>query len=147
MINGFMEKAIEQAKIALNNGEVPVGAVIVKNKKIISMAYNTMESDKIPTAHAEITAINNACKAVNNWRLDGCSLYVTLEPCIMCTGAIINSRIDKVYFGSYDRENGAFCTANVFNKINLPEYYGGIMEEECDKILNSFFSEIRKRSR
>ena len=146
MENEYMKSAIEQAKAALSSGEVPVGAVIVKDKKIIAKSYNMRETKNLATAHAEISAIEEACEVLNNWRLDGCSLYVTLEPCIMCTGAIINSRIDKVYFGSYDRENGAFCTANIFNKITLPEYYGGIMEEECDKILNSFFSEIRKRS-
>ena len=141
-----MKEAIKEAKKALLKGEVPVGAIIVKDKKIISYAHNMRETNNISTAHAEILAIEESCRILNNWRLEGCSLYVTLEPCIMCTGAIINSRIDKVYFGSYDRENGAFCTAVSFDKIPLPEYYGGIMEKECDEILNSFFENIRKRS-
>lgn len=139
----FMEVAINEA---LNSvGEIPVGAVIVKDGQIIASACNQREKDSDITSHAEIVAIRKASKFLNNWRLDGCELYVTLEPCPMCGWAILQSRISKVYFGSYDINYGSFTS-----KIDLRELanskiqvYGGIMEDVCDEILKNFFSTLR----
>ena len=139
----FMETAIELAKQV--EKDVPVSAVIVKNGEIIAFAQNERELDNDVTSHAEILAIRKAEKVLNNWRLDDCEMYVTLEPCPMCAWAILQSRIKTVYFGSFDKNYGAFGSA-----IDLREHansklkvYGGIMEEECDKILEEFFKKIR----
>lgn len=139
----FMEKAIELAKQV--EKDVPVSAVIVRNGEIIAFAQNERELDNDVTSHAEILAIRKAEKVLNNWRLDDCEMYVTLEPCPMCAWAILQSRIKTVYFGSFDKNYGAFGSA-----IDLREHansklkvYGGIMEEECDKILEEFFKKIR----
>lgn len=139
----FMQKAIEQAN--LTKKDVPIGAVIVKNGEIISVAHNKKESDNDITSHAEIVAIRKAEKLLNNWRLDDCDMYVTLEPCPMCAWAILQSRIKTLYFGSFDKNYGAFSS-----KIDLREIsnhkinvYGGILEDECDKILVEFFKKIR----
>ena len=139
----FMHRAIELAKQAV--GEVAVGAVIVKNNQIIAQACNKKEALNDVTAHAEILAIRAAEKVLNNWRLEDCDLYVTLEPCPMCATAIINSRIKNVYFGSYDLNYGALGSKidlrEIYNsKLNV---YGGIMEEECDKVLKECFEELR----
>lgn len=140
----FMKLAIEEAKNA--NGDIPVGAVLVKDGKIIASAFNTREKDNDITSHAEIIAIRKAEKLFKNWRLDGCELYVTLEPCPMCGWAILQSRIKSVYFGSYDANYGAFSskidlrTLLPGSKLNI---YGGIMETECDTLLNKFFKNIR----
>jgi len=139
----FMHRAIELAKQAV--GEVAVGAVIVKNNQIIAQACNKKEALNDVTAHAEILAIREAEKVLNNWRLEDCDLYVTLEPCPMCATAIINSRIKNVYFGSYDLNYGALGSKidlrGIYNsKLNV---YGGIMEEECDKVLKECFEELR----
>jgi len=142
----FMQRAIELAKIAANNNEVPVGAVIVKNGQIIAEGINMRESKQNALSHAEIEAINNACKKLNSWRLDDCEMYVTLEPCPMCTGAIINSRIKILVFGAYDKRAGSIDSV-----INLcdypynhkPEIYGGICEDECLEILQDFFKKLR----
>ena len=142
----FMQRAIELAKIAANNNEVPVGAVIVKNGQIIAEGINMRESKQNALSHAEIEAINNACKKLNSWRLDDCEMYVTLEPCPMCTGAIINSRIKTLVFGAYDKRAGSIDSV-----INLcdypynhkPEIYGGICEDECLEILQDFFKKLR----
>jgi tRNA(adenine34) deaminase len=139
-----MEKAISIAK---QSGEdIPVGAVIVKDEKIISIAVNTKEKNNDVTSHAEIIAIRQAEQVLNNWRLEDCDMYVTLEPCPMCGWAILQSRIKNLYFGSYDYTYGAF-----FSKIDLRkltnsklQVYGGIMENECDKILEDYFKKIRK---
>lgn len=140
----LMHKAIELAKSV--NGEIPVGAVIVKDGEIISEAFNQKEKDCDVTAHAEITAIRDAEKKLGSWRLDGCEMYVTLEPCPMCAWAIINSRIKSVYFGSYDTNYGALGS-----KIDLRgiansdlKVYGGILEKECDEVLKNFFKNLRK---
>ncbi len=141
MFNEYMNIAINEAKKALNKGEIPVGAVIVKNNIVISKAYNTRETGKNALAHAEIVAIDKACKYLNNWRLEECDLYVTMEPCPMCCGAILQSRIKNVYFGAYSLESGCMGTV-----INLPKLlknssltvYGGIMEDECKKLLTDF---------
>ena len=143
----FMQVAIELAIKAGQNGEIPVGAVIVKDDKIIGMGMNTREKDKNALGHAEINAINEACKNTGSWRLDGCTMYVTMEPCPMCAGAIINARIKTVVFGCYDLKMGAFdSVCNLANeKFDFtPEIYGGIMEKECSDVVKKFFEELRK---
>ena len=147
MQSKFMTRAIELARQAGNSGEVPVGAVIVKNGIIIGEGANCREKKKNALSHAEIEAINSACKAIGDWRLEGCTIYVTLEPCPMCTGAIINARISEVVFGAYDGEKG--CIDSVINLCDYPlgskpQIYGGIKEDECKKILTDFFKNIRK---
>ena len=140
----YMKSAIEEA--LKSEGDIPVGAVIVKDGKIVSMAHNTREKDNDITSHAEILAIRQAERIMDNWRLDGCELYVTLEPCPMCGWAILQSRISKVYFGSYDVNYGAFSSRIDLRKLtsSKTEVYGGIEEIQCDKILNDFFCKIRK---
>ena len=142
-MNKFMQTAIEEA--LKTNGEIPVGAVLVKNNKIVAFAHNTKEKDSDVTSHAEILAIKQAEQLENNWRLDGYELYVTLEPCPMCGWAILQSRISKVYFGSYDTNYGAFCSKIDLRKLanSKTQIYGGIMEKECDKILKDFFITLR----
>ncbi len=142
----FMKSALELAKKAKTKDEVPVGALIVKNGKIISKAYNERESKKSPIAHAEVSAIIKAAKKEKGWRLSGCTLYVTLEPCPMCAGAIINARIDEVVFGAYDKKAGAF--GSLYNlsegKLNhIPKVTGGVLENECSLILKEYFKEKR----
>lgn len=143
----YMQIALEKAKEAYEIGEIPVGAVIVKDDKIIGMGMNTREKDKNALGHAEINAINEACKNTGSWRLDGATIYVTMEPCPMCAGAIINARIKTVVFGCYDLKMGAFdSVCNLANeKFDFtPEIYGGIMEKECGEIVKKFFEELRK---
>lgn len=142
----FMKKALELAEEAKANGEVPVGAVIVKDGKIISTGRNMREEKQNALSHAEIEAINSACKVLGDWRLDGCEMYVTLEPCPMCAGAIINSRIKTLIFGAFDSKMG--CIDSVINLCGLPfehkvEVYGGIMEDECVNVLQEFFKSLR----
>ena len=143
-MKNFMELAIKEAECTLQ--DIPVGAVIVKDGEGIASAHNTKEADGDVTSHAEILAIRQAEKVLNNWRLDGCEIYVTLEPCPMCGWAILQSRISKVYFGSYDANYGAFSSKIDLRKISgtKTEIYGGILEDDCDKILNKFFEKIRK---
>lgn len=141
-----MLAAIKEADRAAALGEIPVGAVIVKNGHIIATGYNLRETEHSVTAHAEISAIKNACEALNDWRLDGCDMYVTLEPCPMCAGAIINARLRRVYFGAYDPKAGSFGSVtdlSVFPFERRPEIYGGIMENECKTLLNDFFKNLR----
>ena len=128
--------------------EIPVAAIIVKDGKIIAKARNLKETLNDVTAHAEILAIREAEKKLGNWRLDGCELYVNLEPCPMCATAIINSRISAVYFGSYDNQFGALDSAVDLRKIyNSPlKVYGGIMEKECDEVLDKYFAGIRRNN-
>lgn len=143
----YMQIALEKAKEAYEIGEIPVGAVIVKDDKIIGMGMNTREKNKNALGHAEINAINEACKNTGSWRLDGATIYVTMEPCPMCAGAIINARIKTVVFGCYDLKMGAFdSVCNLANeKFDFtPEIYGGIMEKECGEIVKKFFEELRK---
>ena len=143
----YMELAIEQAKIAASLGEVPVGAVIVKNDSIVATAYNRRELDKNALAHAELLAIDRACKRLGGWRLFGCTLYVTLEPCPMCAGAIINARIPKVYYGAKDDKNGACgSVVNLFEQsfTHKPELVTGILEADCTKVLQDFFVWLRE---
>lgn len=146
----FMKAALSQAKLAAKKGEVPVGAVIVRDGEIIARAYNTRETDKNALCHAEIKAIRKACKKLGGWRLTRCELYVTLEPCPMCAGAIVNSRIVSVYYGASDKKAGAFGTLFDMNTMGLnhkPEIIGGVMEKECAGLLSDFFSELRKRKK
>ena len=145
----FMKEALKEAKKAYNKLEVPVGVVIVKDNKIIARAYNQKEMKNSPIKHAEIIAIEKACKKLNNWRLNDCEMYVTLEPCPMCTGAIINSRIKKVYIGAVQEKTGA-CGS----KVNLLDEYKtetkidvefGILKEESLNLVQNFFKELRKK--
>ncbi|MBO4235687.1 MAG: tRNA adenosine(34) deaminase TadA [Firmicutes bacterium] len=143
----YMEEALTEAKKAFELGEVPVGAVIVKEGKVIARAHNLTETSKDPTAHAEILAIRKAAEELGGWRLTGCSMYVTLEPCSMCAGALVWSRMDSLYIGTKDPKAGA-C-GSVFNiaeserlnhRIHV-EY--GLMEDECSEILREFFRALR----
>jgi tRNA(adenine34) deaminase len=143
----YMQMALELAKEAANDGEIPVGAIIVKDNKIIGMGKNTREKEQNALGHAEINAINEACKNTGSWRLDGATIYVTMEPCPMCAGAIINSRISTVVFGCFDLKMGSFdSVCNLANeKFDFtPEIYGGIMEKECSALVKNFFEELRK---
>ena len=140
----FMKEAIKQAKKAYKLLEVPIGCVIVHEGKIIARGYNRRNTDKNTLAHAELTAIRKAAKVLGDWRLEGCTMYVTLEPCPMCTGAIINSRIKKVVFGAYEPKSGSCSCDSVANLFTLgynhtPEVYGGICEKNCAKIIKEFF--------
>lgn len=146
----FMKIAYKEALIAMNKGEVPVGAVIVKNDKIIGKGHNMVETLKDATAHAEIIAITAASRYMNNWRLDGSTLYVTLEPCIMCAGAIILSRISRVVYGAKDEVLGAFGSVlNImnFNPKRKLAIIGGVMEKESADLLRQFFKERRRDGR
>ncbi len=145
----FMIEALRLAKEAAVEGEVPVGAVVTIGNKIIGRGRNRREKDKNALCHAEIEAINQACKRLGGWRLWECELYVTLDPCPMCSGAIINSRIKKVVFGAYDKKNGACgSVVNLFEAPfnHKPEYVGGFMEEECAEVLKNFFENIRNKA-
>ncbi|MBE7087451.1 MAG: nucleoside deaminase [Clostridiales bacterium] len=146
-MNKFMKSAILEAKKALKKDEVPIGAVIVKDGKIIARAFNKTESSNLATAHAELLAINKACKKLNSWRLDGLELYVTLEPCPMCAGAILNARIKKVYFGAFEPKSG--CAVSKFPVLtqsglnHVTEFEGGIEEEICANLLKNYFKQKR----
>lgn len=145
-----MEKALSLAREAGALGEVPVGAVIVRGGEIIATGKNGREKNKNALSHAELEAINNACNALGGWRLPGCELYVTLEPCPMCAGAIINSRIEKVYFGAYDKKAGSVRSlVQLFDLPynHKPEIQGGIMEEECAGVLSDFFRSLREKKK
>ena len=141
-----MREALRLAREAFDDGEVPVGAVVVRKGEIVGTGRNRREKAKNALCHAEIEAINSACTRLGGWRLWECELYVTLEPCPMCAGAIVNARIPQVYFGAYDPKNG--CCGSVANILELengfhPAYEGGIMEEECSAILIEFFKKLR----
>ena len=147
----FMKEALKEAQKAYNKLEVPVGAVIVKDGKIIARAHNLKETKFDTTKHAEILAIQKASKKLNSWRLIDCEMYVTLEPCTMCAGAIINSRIKKVYIGTMDEKTGAVGSVlNLFEdyKFNHKvESQTGILAQECEEILKKFFKELRKNKK
>lgn len=138
-----MDLAIEQAE--MTDGDIPVGAVIVKDGVVIATAFNTREKDNDITSHAEILAIRKAERILHNWRLEGCELYVTLEPCPMCGWAIIQSRIKTVYFGSYDTNYGAFTSSVDLRKLTNSKLnvYGGIKEKACNALINNFFNNLR----
>lgn len=142
----MMERALALAQEAFDDGEVPVGAVVVRNGEVVGEGRNRREKGKNALYHAELEAINNACKRLGGWRLWECELYVTLEPCPMCAGAIVNARIPQIYFGAYDPKNG--CCGSVADVLNLPlafhpAYQGGVMQEECSRILSDFFKRLR----
>ena len=147
----YMKEALKEAKKAYDKEEVPVGAVIVKDGKIIARAHNLKETKKDTTCHAEILAIQKASKKLEAWRLEECEMYVTLEPCSMCAGALIQSRIKKVYIGTMDYKTGACGSVfNLFNDYTFNhkvECEIGILKEECEKILQDFFKELRKRNK
>ena len=144
----FMREALKEAKKAYDKLEIPVGAVIVKDGKIIARAHNQKETKCDTTNHAEILAIQKASKKIKSWRLLDCEMYVTLEPCSMCAGAIINSRIKKVYIGTMDEKTGAVGSVfNLFNDYTFNhkvEYETGILKNECEEIIKSFFKELRE---
>ncbi len=143
-----MKIALKQAQKAFDLDEVPVGCVIVKDNKILAKSCNLRESKKSALAHAEILAISKANKKINAWRLNGCTMYVTCEPCPMCAGAILNSRIDKVVFGTKDPKTGAISSSfSLFEQPGMnhhPEILSGILEDECRNLLVSFFHNKRK---
>lgn len=145
----YMEEALKEAQKAYNYDEVPIGCVIVKNDKIIAREFNKREINKDASAHAEMLAIKEACKVVGNWRLEDCDLYVTLEPCPMCSGAIIQSRIANVFYGAKDKKGG--CVESCLNMFDVkgfnhyPGYTGGVKEAECGEIISSFFKQKRKK--
>ena len=145
----YILRALENAKKAFKKDEVPVGAVIVKDDKIIAEAYNMRNRKKNVLYHAEIIAINKACKKFKDFRLNGCTMYVNLEPCAMCAGAILNARIDKVVFGAYEKRSG--CCGSKLNilqdgsEIAKVEVVGGVLENECAEIMKEFFKNKRKK--
>lgn len=144
----FMKEALKEAYKAYNKKEIPIGCVIVRDNKIISRGHNLREKKKNALLHAEVIAINKACKKLKSWRLDDCGIYITLEPCTMCSGAILQSKIKNTYFGAYDLKTGmAGSRFNVFGiKFNYePNVIGGIMEEECSNLIKSFFKELREK--
>ena len=146
----YMKEALKEAQKAYNKEEVPIGAIIVNNGKIISRGYNLKEEKKNTIKHAEIIAIEKASKMLSNWRLEDCEMYVTLEPCPMCAGAIINSRIKKIYIGALDEKTGA-CKS-VLNLFDYPfnhkvEVQYGILEKESEELLKKFFRELREKKK
>lgn len=146
-ITYYMAEALKLAEKALSLGEVPVGAVIVCDKKIIARAYNTRETKKNALHHAEVKAIDAACKALGGWRLWQCDMFVSLEPCVMCAGAIVNSRINKVFYGAEDLKAGAFGSVIDLNEHSFnhkPTVIGGIMANESSELLSEFFKTLRK---
>ncbi|MBI5971634.1 tRNA adenosine(34) deaminase TadA [Staphylococcus caledonicus] len=145
----YMKLAIAEAKKAQRLGEVPIGAIIVKNDEVIARAHNLRETAQQPTAHAEHIAIERAAKEVGSWRLEECTLYVTLEPCVMCAGAIVMSRIPRVVFGAMDSKGG--CSGSLMNLVEEPRFnhratvVSGILEKDCGDLLRQFFRELRAR--
>lgn len=142
----FMKRAIELAKLSALEGEVPVGAVVVKDNEIVGEGRNRRELGKNALYHAELEAIDCACKRLGGWRLWQCELYVTLEPCPMCAGAIINSRMKAVYYGASDNKAGSFGSVVNFNELSYnhkPEIISGLMAEECSALLTDFFKNLR----
>lgn len=147
----YMREAVKQAKKAYALGEVPIGCIIVYENKIIGRGYNRRNTDKNTLAHAEITAIRKASKVIGDWRLEGCTMYVTLEPCQMCAGAIVQARISRVVMACMNPKAG--CAGSVLNILDMPafnhqvEIVQGILEEECSQILKVFFKELRVRNK
>ena len=145
----FMQEALRLAEKAKKKGEVPIGAVVVVDGRIVGKGYNLRTKLQLATAHAELRAIEKACKKLRSWRLPSAEIYVTLEPCPMCMGAILNARIERVYFGAYEQKGRSLtdelANANLLN--HKVEVTGGVMERECSEILTSFFSEMRLREK
>lgn len=146
-----MRLAIDEALKAKDKLEVPIGAVIVQNDEVIASAYNLRETEQRSVAHAELLAIDEACKKLGTWRLEDATLYVTLEPCPMCAGAIILSRVKRVVFGAYDPKGG--CAGTLLNLLEFEKFnhqaevVGGMLEEECGSLLTTFFRELRQRKK
>ncbi len=147
MADKFMKAALKCAQKGLEEGEVPIGAVVVLDGNIISRGHNRRTKKQIATAHAEVEAIEKACKKLKSWRIPECEIYVTLEPCPMCMGAMLNARIKKVYFGAYEAKGRSLtdklANANLVNHVI--EVEGGVMEEECSSVLSNFFKQMRGR--
>lgn len=144
-MENFMQLALREANKAFKRGEVPIGAVVVRDGKVVSKAFNNREKTKCAINHAEILAIKKACKKLGDWRLENCEIYVTLEPCLMCYGAILNSRIKKLVFGAKDNKSlskDILISKNNSLNHNL-EVESGVLEEECSKILKKFFLNAR----
>ncbi|MDS0527225.1 nucleoside deaminase [Clostridium sp. SHJSY1] len=144
----YMDYAIEQGEKALKNGEIPIGAVIIKDGIIVGTGYNKKEMNNDPTAHAEIIAIKEACKTIGDWRLNGCEMYVTLEPCPMCTGAILQSRLSRVYIGTFNKDMGACgSVVNLVDNRSLNSFVNTIWtyDDRCSELLKRFFYIRRKR--
>lgn len=147
----YMQAAIEEAKKAQNLGEVPIGAVIVKDGEIIARGYNLRETSQLSNAHAEMIAIAKANEMVSSWRLEDCTLYVTLEPCPMCAGAIVQSRIPTVVFGAHDPKGG--CCGTIYNLLDESKFnhrcelVSGVLEEECGQLLSDFFRNLRQKKK
>lgn len=145
----FMKAAINEAKKSLKLDEVPIGAVIVLDGKIIARAHNLMEKTQLATAHAELLAINKACKKLKSWRLDGAEMFVTVEPCAMCAGAIANARLKKVYFGAFEKKSG--CAVSKFPVLtdsglnHTTEFIGGIEQDTCANMIKNYFKAKRKQ--
>ena len=148
MDNNFMNLALNEAKKAYKKNEVPVGAVIVKDDVVIAKAHNLREKDNSSLSHAEILCIKKACNKLKSWRLEGCNMYVTLEPCAMCAGALTQSRINKVYIGAKDSKNGCVGSiANIldFNTTHKVKYEYLDNASECSSIISNFFKELRNK--
>lgn len=147
----YMKEAIRQANKAYAIGEVPIGCVIVRDGKIISRGYNRRTIDKNTLAHAELAAIKKASKKLDDWRLEGCTMYVTLEPCQMCAGALVQSRIDRVVVGCMNPKAG--CAGSILNLLQMPEFNHqveletGVLEEECSQMMKDFFRELRENKK
>lgn len=147
----YMNEALKQANKAYKLGEVPIGCVIVYQNKIIGRGYNRRNTDKNTLSHAEITAIRKASKVIGDWRLEDCTLYVTLEPCQMCSGAIVQARISKVVIGCMNPKAG--CAGSILNILQMPEFnhqvpiVNGILQEQCSQMLTTFFKELRIRNK
>lgn len=149
-MNPFMKEALRLAKLSFDEGEVPVGAVVVKDGVVVGRGRNRRENGKNALLHAEISAIDEACKTLGGWRLWQCEMYVTLEPCPMCAGAVVNARIKKVTFGAYDKKAGSFGSVVDFNSLpynHKPEIIGGVDESECAELLSHFFEKLREKQR
>lgn len=143
----YMELALNEAKTALSLGEAPIGCVIVYGGEVIARGHNTRETEHTALGHAELSAIAEACRRLGSWRLSDCTLYVTMEPCPMCMGAILNARIDRVIFGAYDFKAGCCGSLADFNAMGFnhrTEVFGGIREEDCRALLTTFFGFLRK---
>jgi len=145
----FMKKALHQAKRAAAIGEIPIGCVIVRDGKVIARGFNQRRSRKTTLAHAEMIAIDRASRKLGDWRLEGCTMYVTLEPCQMCSGALVQSRIDRVVIGTMNPKAG--CAGSILNILRMPEFNhqveitGGVLQKECSAVLQDFFRDLRIR--
>ena len=145
----FMKKALHQAKRAAAIGEIPIGCVIVRDGKVIARGFNQRRSKKTTLAHAEMIAVDKASRKLGDWRLEGCTMYVTLEPCQMCSGALVQSRIDRVVIGTMNPKAG--CAGSILNLLRMPEFNHqveittGVLQEECSRVLQDFFKDLRVR--